>query len=124
MAADGGMGMGDLDKWLSWVWAPFGGLMIFFVKWVIGNFGEMRRLQSKTAMRMEEQFLAHSNAVNAAISALHEKANAIRSELEAHKVESERRFVSQSDLERTETHLTRGLDDLTRAIERLSDKVH
>lgn len=67
--------------------------------------------------------LSQSKAIDEAISALHEKANAIRAELADFKVDAERRFVTQHDLEKTESHLSKGIADLTRAIDKLSDRV-
>lgn len=113
----------DLKTWLDWVWVPAVGLAYAFGQWVVRRFDDMHKTNADLHGAMEKQLLSQAKAIDDAISALHEKANDIRKDLDAYKLNAEQRFVSQKDLERTETHLSQNIALLTHAIEKLGDRV-
>lgn len=113
----------DLDKWLSWVWVPATALAMWFANWVLGSMKDLRRADSDAQVRIDGQLIAMSRSVDEAISALHEKANTIRKDLDAYKLDAERRYVSVEDLAKTESHLSQNIEALTRAIEKLGNRV-
>lgn len=113
----------ELEKWIDWVWIPAVGLAYAFARWVVGKFETLHQSNIALHEATEKRLLAQAQAIDDAVSALHEKANEIRTDFDAYKLNAEQRFVSQQDLEKTESHLSKNIADLTRAIEKLSDRV-
>lgn len=119
--------MDDFSKWLQWVWLPFLALIGAGIEWIRRSNNEHRAaiasLESKMSDRQQrhevqvQQSLAEAaRAFSSAVSALHEKANQIRAEVQEQRVHAAETFVSHERHDREIDKLQGDIKGLTRSV--------